>query len=269
MESPSRTPPPTPPQSPSQIATQIDARGVATLTIQGAARLNALSSDTLQALITAVDELQQQPSLRLLIVTGEGERAFVGGADIHQMASLDRSGARAFITLVHQANHALRALSVPSIARIQGFCLGAGMELAAACDMRVGSSTSRYGMPEVQLGLPSVVEASLLPRLVGEGKAREWLYRGNIFAAQEAFESRFLQYLVPPEELDATIAPIVADILTADAEAVRQQKFLAEYWVDGGVSGSTAVSIEELSRAAARPSTKARMQNFIAKRSRA
>ena len=99
-----------------------------------------------------------------MILTGAGERAFVGGADINELAHLDRDSAREFITLVHRCCDGFRRLPVPVIARIDGYALGAGLELAAACDLRVASDRSMFGMPEVRVGIPSVVEAALLPR---------------------------------------------------------------------------------------------------------
>ena len=114
-------------------------------------------------------EVAADPELRLAILTGAGGRAFVGGADIGEIAALDHASARDFITLVHRCCDAFRRLPVPVIARIDGYALGAGLELAAACDLRVASETSVFGMPEVAIGIPSVVEAALLPRLIGAG----------------------------------------------------------------------------------------------------
>src|ERR1700681_184203 len=143
---------------------------VARITIDRAAKLNALDRTLLSEIIEAMTGLAAEPELRLAVVTGAGARAFVGGADIDELAALDADSARAFITAVHVCCDAFRHLPVPAIARIDGYALGAGLELAAACDFRVASERSMFGMPEVRIGIPSVVEAALLPMLIGHSR---------------------------------------------------------------------------------------------------
>src|SRR5262245_1429479 len=172
-----------------------------------------MGSTLIAFLVLALEGLRQDESLRLVIVSGPRGGSFQGGVNIAEMAEFTADTARDFITLLHQACHGLRALPVPSIARIEGYCLGGGMELAAACDLRIGTRGSRYGMPEVQVGLPSVIEARLLPALIGWGKTRELLYRGNVIDAAEAHRIGFLQKLTPDDGLDTDIAPWLEDIL--------------------------------------------------------
>ena len=148
---------------------------IARLTIDNAAKRNSLNSALMVEIAAKMAELAADPDLRLAILTGAGTAAFVGGADIAEIAALDHAGARRFITLVHRCCAAFRHLPVPVIARIDGFALGAGLELAAACDLRVAGENSAFGMPEVAIGIPSVVEAALLPRLIGAGRARRLL----------------------------------------------------------------------------------------------
>jgi enoyl-CoA hydratase len=137
-------------------------------------------------IVEIVGGLAGDPRLRLAVVSGAGERAFVGGADIGEIAALDHAGARSFITLVHQCCDAFRRLPVPVVAKIDGYALGAGLELACACDLRVASERSLFGMPEVKIGIPSVVEAALLPGLIGQGRARRLLLTGETIGAGEA-----------------------------------------------------------------------------------
>ncbi|MBI3993826.1 MAG: enoyl-CoA hydratase/isomerase family protein [Candidatus Lambdaproteobacteria bacterium] len=239
---------------------------IATITIRGAARSNALGLSTLEAIIRIGEELRRDDALRLVILTGEGQRAFIGGADIYEMAQFDQVSARNFITKVHHANHMFRLLPVPSIARINGYCLGAGMETAAACDLRIGSDNSRYGMPEVQVGLPSVVETTLFSRLIGEGKTRELVYRGHLIDAAEAQRIGFLQKLVPLAELDAGMQPWIDDILAADPAAIRAQKRLMETWIDSGVGGGIIASIDALSGAFLTDAPSRRLQAYVQRR---
>ena len=148
---------------------------LARLTIDNASKLNSLNRALMAEIIEAAGGLAADPQLRLVVLTGAGERAFVGGADIGEIAALDRESAREFITLVHRCCDAFRRLPVPVIARIDGYALGAGLELACACDLRVASERALFGMPEVRIGIPSVVEAALLPKLIGHGRARRLL----------------------------------------------------------------------------------------------
>lgn len=236
---------------------------IATITICGASRLNSLALPTLEEIIRIGEELRADDALRLVILTGEGDKSFIGGADINEMATFNPVKARNFITKVHHANHMFRLIPVPTIARINGFCLGAGMETAAACDLRIGSDTSHYGMPEVQMGLPSVVETTLFADLIGLGKTREICYRGNIFGAQEAYEMGFLQKMVPHGQLDEGMQPWIEDIMAADPAAIRTQKRLIESWIDSGVGAGIIASIDALSGAFHSDAPTKRLQAFV------
>jgi enoyl-CoA hydratase/carnithine racemase len=138
--------------------------------------------------------------------------------------------ARAFITRVHACCAAVRDLAVPVIARIGGYALGAGMELAASCDLRVAAEGAVFGMPEVRLGIPSVVEAALLPALVGWGRAREMLLLGETFDAQAALRMGLVDAVVPAPELDAAVEARLAAVLAGGPRAIRLQKALIRAW---------------------------------------
>lgn len=141
---------------------------VATVTICNARRLNTINSAVAGEFVEALAALAENCDLRALVLTGDGDKAFIGGADIEEMEGIgDRAGAHAFISRVHACSAAIRSIPVPTIARVQGYAFGAGLEMAAACDLRVASDNAVFGMPEVRLGIPSVAEAVLLPMLVG------------------------------------------------------------------------------------------------------
>src|SRR5262245_51249213 len=219
--------------------------GVAALTLRGAKSVNVMGRALVGALVGALERLRKDRSLRLAILSGPAGGSFQGGVDIAEMAQFDSDAARDFITLLHQACHGLRTLPVPSIARIEGYCLGGGMELAAACDLRIGAQSSRYGMPEVQVGLPSVIEARLLPSLIGWGNTRELLYRGHLIDAAEACRIGFLQKLVPDAELDAGLEPWIDDIVRAEPRAIRAQKRLIEQWMETAPAVGIQASIDQ------------------------
>jgi enoyl-CoA hydratase len=209
-----------------------DARGMAIVTVANAAKLNTLNRAVMTALIEVVEALTDEPALRVVVLRGAGKRAFIGGADITEMATLDAASARDFITLVHRTCDVFRRLKVPVIARIQGYALGAGLEVAAACDMRVAATDAMFGMPEVRIGIPSVVEAALLPRLIGWGRTRALLLTGDTIDAVTAERWGLVERVVDADALDATVERLVVSILACGPRAVAAQKALIQAWED-------------------------------------
>ena len=203
---------------------------LAHVTIDNAGKLNSLNRGLMSEIIEAAGELARDPRLRLVVLSGAGARAFVGGADIGEIAALDHTSARSFITLVHQCCDAFRRLPVPVIARIDGYALGAGLELACACDLRVASERSVFGMPEVKIGIPSVVEAALLPGLIGRGRARRLLLTGETIGTAEALAWGLVDAVVAADELDDAIKGLAGPILAAGLRAIRLQKSLILDW---------------------------------------
>lgn len=241
---------------------------VAWVTIDNARRLNCLGLEQLRRLRAAMQSLTQDRDLRAVVLTGAGDKAFVGGADLVQLGSLDADGARLFITAVHQACEAMRVCPVPVICRINGFTLGAGLELAAACDMRVAVAGAVLGMPEVKMGLPSVVEAALLPGLIGWGRTREILLTGDNFSAEEALAMRLVEKVVPAGELDAAVGQWLEGICSSAAEAVRSQKALINRWERVSVEEGIHAGIDALSDAYLTGEPQARIAHFFAERRR-
>ena len=207
-----------------------DGGTIAYVTVDREARLNVLNGALIEGLAGIFRTLADDASLRAVVLSGSGERAFIGGADIHEMAALDPAGAEAFITRLHEACAAIRACPVPVIARIRGYCLGAGLEVAASCDLRVAADGATFGMPEVRVGIPSVIEAALLPALIGWGRTRELLYTGGSIDADEALAARLVEAVVPPGDLDAVVEERLAGIFAAGPRAVRAQKALIARW---------------------------------------
>ena len=213
-------------------------------TIDNQAKLNTLNRALMVEIVDAVKSLEADPDLRLVVVTGAGERAFVGGADIAELAALDRDSARELITLVHRCCDGFRRLPVPVIARIDGYALGAGLELAAACDLRVASERAVFGMPEVRVGIPSVVEAALLPKLIGHGRARRLLLTGVTIDAAEALAWALVDAVAPPDRLDAVVERFAAAILAGGPQAIRLQKRLILDWEELPTGAAVARGIE-------------------------
>src|SRR5437868_1941721 len=222
---------------------------VARVTVQNSAKLNTLNSHLMLDLVTELEALAKRDDLRAVVLTGAGDKAFIGGADIFEMATLDAEKAEAFITLVHRSCNALREMPVPVIARVNGYALGAGLEIAAACDLRIASSNAVFGMPEVKVGIPSVVEAALLPGLIGWGRTRELLLWGENIDAQTALAWGLVEQVGGPNVLDGTIDARVDALLTAGPQAVRLQKKLIRDWEDMTLSQAVRAGIESFKQA--------------------
>jgi enoyl-CoA hydratase len=216
---------------------------VATITVDRPKKLNILGSDLMARLLAAVTSLGQEEGLRAVVLRGAGERAFIGGADIGEMATLTPATAEAFITLLHRCCAALRALPVPVIARIDGYALGAGLEIAAACDLRLASERAVFGMPEVRVGIPSVIEAALLPGLIGWGRTRWLLLTGETIDAMTAQQWGLVEKVVPPAKLDDAVEDTLASILACGARALSLQKSLMQEWEDLRVGEAIAAGI--------------------------
>jgi enoyl-CoA hydratase/carnithine racemase len=236
---------------PARVDWKLDERGqgtIAYLTVDNRAKLNTLDSALMRALIETVEGLAKRDDLRVLVLTGAGEKAFIGGASIPEMAALDRDSAKDFITLVHRTCDCLRRLPVPVIARIDGYALGAGLEVAVSCDLRVATTRAKFGMPEVKVGLPSVVEAALIPRLIGYGRARELLMLGETIDAETALRWGLVERVVAPEMLDAEVEAIVSSLLAAGPQAVRLQKALMRQWEQLPADAAVAAGIDTFTR---------------------
>ena len=239
------------------------AGAVARVTIDNATRLNILGSALMAEFVAKVTALGGREDLRAVVLTGAGERAFIGGADIREMAQLDAARAREFITQLHRMCAVLRELAVPVIARINGYALGAGLEVAAACDLRVAAASAVFGMPEVKVGIPSVIEAALLPSLIGWGRTRELLLLGESIDADTALRWGLVERVVPLDGLDAAVEACLAALLKAGPRATRLQKKLIRQWEDLPVSGAIAAGIDAFAEAYATDEPSRLMRAFL------
>ena len=207
-----------------------DAGLVAHITIANPGKLNIVNRALMGELLAASARLAATAGLRAVVLTGEGGKAFIGGADIGEMAELDADTARDFITLLHRVCDGLRRLPVPVIARIDGYALGAGLEIAVSCDLRIASERATFGMPEVRVGIPSVIEAALLPGLIGCGRTRRLLLTGESVSAEEAVRWGLVEQVAPAAELDGAVVTMLDAILACGSNALRLQKELIRYW---------------------------------------
>ncbi len=215
-----------------------------TVAINNPRKLNTLSSQILQELDEEVRKLADDQEIRAVVLTGSGDRAFVGGANIYEMAELNPQTARTFITRIHTLCGTLRGLPVPVIARVNGYCLGAGMEIAAVCDLIIAEESAEFSMPEVRVGIPSVIEAAVLPRILGSGLARDLVITGRALNGKEAAEHGFVQRLAKPGKLDEAVDIALDEIMAGGREAIRLQKLLCNFWEEENMSKSVQYGID-------------------------
>lgn len=241
---------------------------VAYVTVNNPEKRNALGIAGKKQLAQAFQRLAQDKLLRVAVLTGAGDQSFIAGADLAEMKDLTAKGAREEHTWTHRACEAIRTLPVPAIARINGYCFGAGMEIAASCDMRIGIATARLGMPEVRFGIPSGMEACLLPQLIGWGKTRELVYTGDAIDAAEAYRCGFLEQLAGPSELDAGVERWISSILAAGPRAIRLQKALVRDWERMTIKRAVQAGIRACVRARQTDEPKRLMTAFLDRKKR-
>ena len=189
--------------------------GIARVTVNRPDVLNALNNQTLTELGRAFDELREDATVRVLIVTGAGPKAFVAGADINELAQMQALEAKRVAAFGQAVFGRLETMGKPSIAMINGFALGGGCELALACTLRTASSKARLGLPEVSLGIiPGYGGTQRLARIAGPGVAREWVLTGDLFDAAEAHRVGVVNRVFEPDELEAGTQKLAETLLS-------------------------------------------------------
>ncbi|WP_293949612.1 enoyl-CoA hydratase [Sneathiella sp.] len=234
------------------ILTEIEERAhgkVARLAIDNQRKLNTLNTAVIKEFAETMDRLDEDKDIAVLVITGAGNKSFIGGADINLMAGLDPESAREFITSIHMTCHKARFFHAPVIARVNGFCLGAGMELAAACDIVVAGKSASFAMPEVRVGIPSVVEAALLPKILGLNLARDLVMTGRSINAEEAYTAGLVQRLCEDEALDAATETAIEEILEGGRNAMAIQKQLCNDWENNALEDGIQMGIDAFARA--------------------
>jgi enoyl-CoA hydratase len=207
--------------------------GIATVMVSRPEKLNALDRDTMEDLETAFAYVQNEPTVRGLILTGSGEKAFVAGADIRELAEIDATEASRLSARGQSTFRRLELMRKPSIAAINGFALGAGLELAMACTLRLAVPEAKLGLPELKLGLiPGYGGTQRLARLVGRGRALELLLTSERIGADEAWRIGLVNRVVERESLIETARALLSLILANAPVAVA----LAMDAVDIGIS---------------------------------
>lgn len=226
-----------------ELQVEIEGR-IAHLGLNGSGDLNLLGKESFQAVNQGLAEVQADDQVRALILSGGEKGAFSAGVNVNNMKDLGPLEAESFIQELHQACRGLLTLPVPAIAAVRGPCLGGALELALACDLRVATDDAIFGLPEVRVGVPSVIEASLLPRTIGLGRARAMILTGETIGAPEALQIGLVDRVVPNAQLDSTATQIAQGFLAMSPHILAVQKDIIAKWLELGEEASAEYNIK-------------------------
>ena len=239
--------------------------GITVLKISAPKSLNALNSTILKEMGDFIGTLDAKT--RVLIITGDGEKSFVAGADISEMAHLDEPQGFEFGRLGAQVFRAIETLPIPVIAAVNGFALGGGCELAMSCDIRIASSKAKFGQPEVGLGIiPGFSGTYRLPKLIGQGYAKEMIYTGKIIRADEALRVGLVNAVYEPEELMGKAMEMAAMMLKNAPVAISLAKQSINEGYDLDADGAIGLENKLFGKCFATVDQKEGMDAFLNKR---
>ena len=217
--------------------------GIGIVNINRPQCLNALNSKVYSELYELFQEIESDPEVRVVIITGSGEKAFVAGSDITEMQAKSSVDIRSFVDIARKASEQIYTISKPTIAAINGFALGGGNELAMCCDLRIASENAKFGQPEINLGIiPGAGGTQRLTRLIGMTRAKELILTGDIIDANTAFMMGLVNKVVPSESLMLEAKELAKKLLTKSSVAL----LLAKKAMNGGadISFSSGLDLE-------------------------
>ena len=239
---------------------------IATLELRGRTQLNLLGPDVFRELAERAQECGDDETLRAIILRGAGDRAFSAGVDLHEMKDLEPLAAERFIRSLHAAARGLLNSPLPVVAAIHGPCLGGAFELALACDVKIAADDAVFGLPEVRVGLPSVIEASLLPPTVGLGRARRMLLTGETIDAEEALSIGVVDRVVGKAELEQVALETAETFLGMGRYILAAQKQIVSAWLEMGHEAAAEYSIKTFALCFNTPYPHEAMTAFLEKR---
>lgn len=222
---------------------------VATLTLRNAKSMNVLGTPAILELTAALQQLGAREDVRVIILRGTGEKAFMGGGDINEMSGFNSDTAREFISRLRDLGEAIRSVPQPVIARMAGWCLGGGLEMAVACDARIADSDAQIGMPEVAVGIPSVIHAALIPSLIGRSRAQRLIMTGEPIDAETALTWGLVDTVVDNASLDDEVSLLAKRYCEIGRGVLAQQKTLLNSWDNLPLQQAVDQSVDAFSRA--------------------
>jgi enoyl-CoA hydratase len=219
--------------------------GVATITLNRPDALNAFSKEVVEEILHAIEDVRADETIRVVVLTGAGEKAFSAGADIKAMAGMTALKARELSLMGEKLCTSLENLEKPVVAAINGYALGGGLEVAMSCDLRIASENAKMGQTEINIGLiPGWGGTQRLTRLVGMTKAKEMVYTGKILDAKTAEQIGLLNMVVPADKFKETVRQFAQDLASKAPVAVRVAKVLINRGSDVGLESALALERE-------------------------
>lgn len=241
--------------------------GIAVVTINRPKSLNALNSETLAELSECFSDIEKRNDVKVLILTGSGEKSFVAGADISEMVSSDAINGRKMALLAKAAFEKLENMRQVTIAAVNGFALGGGCEIAMACDIRVASENAKFAQPEVGLGtIPGFGGTQRLARLVGKGRAKELIFTTDMIDAQEAYRIGLANKVVPLAELLDKCKEMAKKIMAQSSFAVSMAKAAINAGLDVDLNSGLKLEADLFGLTFATADKKEGMTAFMEKR---
>ena len=242
--------------------------GIATITFNRPKALNALNGALLGELSQALDKIAADEDIRVLILTGAGEKSFVAGADISELATFDSLKAKSFARIGHDIINKLQVLPITVIAAVNGFALGGGTEIAIACDFIYASENAKFGQPEINLGvIPGFGGTQRLPRLIGTNMAKELIFTGKMISAAEALQLGLVNKVVPSDTLIEEVMKTADLIATKGKVSLREAKQAVNKGMNVDLATGCSIEIDAFSLCYASPDAKEGTSAFLEKRS--
>jgi enoyl-CoA hydratase len=205
--------------------------------------LNALNGVMLREVREAVGDAAADPDARVVLIDSASDRAFSAGIDIAYVKDLEGFGVRDMGRELHRTFLALRTEEIPIVCAIDGLCLGAGLELAISCDFMIATDRSRFGLPNIDRGIPAIVEAAILPMAVGIQGAREMAYLGEFWDAAKAERRGLIHAVVSPEQFSAEVESLVRRLVAKPPAALATQKEIIHKWMTTDLEAAIDFSI--------------------------
>jgi enoyl-CoA hydratase len=246
---------------------EVDSDGIAIVKINRPKALNALNATTVYELSALFDELAVNDAVKVIIVTGSGDKSFVAGADIVEMKTKTAIEGRRWGQLAQGVFNKIENIAKPVIAAVNGYALGGGCELAMACDIRIASEKAKFGQPEVSLGIsPGFGGTQRLPRLIGKGRAKELLFTADMIDAAEAYRIGLANRVTKPEELIDVAKTMAKKIMSRAPIAVQVCKSAVNEGLDVDLDSGIAYEAEVFGLCFATEDQKEGMTAFVEKR---
>jgi enoyl-CoA hydratase len=241
--------------------------GIATITFNRPKALNALNDALLAELSQALDEIAANSDIRVLILTGAGDKSFVAGADINELATRNSLQAMFFARYGQNIIDKMQQMPIAVIAAVNGFALGGGTEIALVCDFIYASENAKFGLPEINLGLiPGFGGTQRLPRLIGKNLAKELIFTGKMISAAEALQIGLVNKVLPPDTLMEEVGKIATEIASKGQVSLRAAKQAINDGLNVDLATGCAIEIDSFALCFASPDAKEGTTAFLEKR---